>query len=62
MNRSTMSAEQSERYQARRVTRPGILIVDDDQAVRNALNCILQRDGFSVWTAAGPSADGNPKA
>jgi CheY-like chemotaxis protein len=31
---------------------PGVLVVDDDALLRNLMSTVLQRCGFSVWTAA----------
>jgi len=31
---------------------PGILIVDDDESIRNLLQVALERQGFQVWLAA----------
>src|ERR1700679_86375 len=31
---------------------PGVLIVDDDDLLRNLMSIVLQRRGFTVWTAA----------
>src|SRR5262245_58616178 len=31
---------------------PGILIVDDDESIRNLLQVALKRQGFQVWLAA----------
>jgi CheY-like chemotaxis protein len=33
--------------------KPGILVVDDESAIRKVLGIVLSRHGFSVWTAAG---------
>ncbi len=35
---------------------PGILVVDDEPVLRNLLQTVLQRKGFTVWLA-----DGGPK-
>ena len=32
-----------------------ILIIDDDPAIRTSLNLLLKREGYAVFTAAGPS-------
>ena len=34
------------------VRQPGILIVDDEPAIRNLLRIVLQQQGFAVWLAA----------
>jgi CheY-like chemotaxis protein len=31
---------------------PGVLVVDDDELLRNLMSIVLQRRGFTVWTAA----------
>ena len=31
---------------------PGVLVVDDDDLLRNLMSIVLQRRGFTVWTAA----------
>ena len=36
----------------REVHAVGILVVDDEPAIRNILQTCLQRDGFRVWTAS----------
>ena len=35
------------------VSRPGILVVDDEPVLRNLLQTVLQRKGFTVWLADG---------
>jgi CheY-like chemotaxis protein len=35
------------------MTRPGVLVVDDDHFVRHLVQLGLERDGFEVWLAAG---------
>src|SRR5436190_8001712 len=32
--------------------RPGVLVADDDQSLRNLLKEVLLKAGFSVWVAA----------
>ena len=34
------------------VDRPGILVVDDEPALRNLLQVVLRQHGFTVWLAA----------
>jgi CheY-like chemotaxis protein len=35
------------------MTRPGVLVVDDDHFVRHLVQLGLERDGFEVWLASG---------
>src|SRR5262249_59047688 len=32
--------------------RPGILVVDDDETVRDVVNAWMRQDGFAVWLVA----------
>ena len=38
------------------VSRPGILVVDDEAVLRQLLQTVLQRKGFTVWLAEGGRA------
>src|SRR5947209_6919317 len=38
------------------ISRPGILVVDDEPALRSLLKTVLQRKGFAVWLADGGCA------
>jgi CheY-like chemotaxis protein len=38
------------------LARPGILVVDDEPVLRNLLQTVLQRKGFTVWLADGGCA------
>jgi DNA-binding NtrC family response regulator len=52
MNRERKPAiMDSTRLSSASVTRPGILVVDDEPVLRNLLQTVLQRKGFTVWLA-----------
>ena len=38
------------------VEKPGVLVVDDEQHIRQLLTLVLAREGFAVWSAAGGRA------